>query len=425
MLAGIILSIGIIVTGVASFFAFAVWSRALGDTKASSRIQQQQQQQADLLAQQIRRETKQHKRSTGAWNGWRKLLVTNVVQESEDCRSFYLQDPDLQALAPFLPGQYLPIRISVDQQTISRCYSLSSAPNGREYRITVKRVPGGKASDWIHTQLRPGASVEARSPIGKFVVPDDQTSPLNMIAAGIGITPMISMIESCRVWQPARKLRLFYQVRDLEYAPFLIQLSRWAAEGNTLELYLYLSQHRGPKPSWAAGIGRMTAAQIIAWARTSNKKNHPQRESMDDLGQFFICGPPPMLQQLTSDFAACGIQPERITVETFDHTPTKKTATNQQPASNETANVSTASVCFERSGKEGCVDSSEDSLLTVAEKVGVALDSACRNGDCGTCLVKLLRGKTHYLQQPSYEPISDGEVLACVACPETDVVIDA
>lgn len=129
-----------------------------------------------------------------AWSGFRALQVTTVVRETSTVSSIYLADPDGTALPPARAGQYLTIRITrPDRPALVRSYSLSSAPAAESYRISVKQEPHGKVSSYLHRHLKPGATLEVAAPRGQFLL-DASTSPVLLVSAGIGVTPVIAML---------------------------------------------------------------------------------------------------------------------------------------------------------------------------------------------------------------------------------------
>ena len=156
---------------------------------------------------------------SGSWSGWRQVQVHSIRDQSPSCRSLTLRSIDSQPLPKFQGGQFivvrLPKRVKGKQgKQVSRCYSLSSGPNEDWYRITVKRVPNGVFSNQLHDCVKEGDIIEIQSPKGRFSCDPTDERPLNLIAAGIGITPMLSMIMQCLDSPSKRSIDLFYQLRN-------------------------------------------------------------------------------------------------------------------------------------------------------------------------------------------------------------------
>ena len=171
--------------------------------------------------------------SSGAWSGWRDFRVAS--REFEDLGrtqcSFRLEPVDGGALPPFLPGQYLTFSLpvagsepgeAVTERTVTRCYSLSDRPESSHYRITVKRVPSpaqrpelppGASSSHLHDRVQIGDVLRIKAPAGRFFIDLNSDLPVVLVAGGIGVTPMMSMLRWCLAEQPGRTVHLYYGVR--------------------------------------------------------------------------------------------------------------------------------------------------------------------------------------------------------------------
>ena len=161
------------------------------------------------------------------WPGFRTFRVERKVTEdvAQSVCSFYLVPEDGQALPPFLPGQFLTFRLDLPTtagtEQIIRCYSLSDAPRPDSYRVSIKRIlppagnqlPAGRSSNFFHDQVGVGSLLQVRAPAGHFHI-DRSDAPVVLIGGGIGITPMLSMLNWCVVEQPGREVWILYGVRD-------------------------------------------------------------------------------------------------------------------------------------------------------------------------------------------------------------------
>ncbi|XZE53135.1 2Fe-2S iron-sulfur cluster-binding protein [Planctomycetaceae bacterium SH139] len=393
-------------------------------------VQQQARQAAELAGHYQRACQALHHRRP-AWQGWREMLVFRIEQVAIDCKSFYLRDPDCGPLPTFQPGQFLTVGLrDADGPLISRCYSLSAAPDGRYYRITVKRLAEGKVSTRLHDTVQVGDTLVARAPGGQFVADTNPDVPLHLIAAGIGITPMVSLARHYQTWQPQRIIQLFYQVRQLDQAPLLDELAKWAAANPRVRLYVYLSGQLREKPAWAAGLGRLTGDEIMRRSRI-NMYGEEDTASIPH-GQFMLCGPLQMLEQLHSELVDLGVSTEHITYETFGGPPAAKKiasadggASGQAVGDGQAVGKNEFAVELTRSGQTVLCTPAHPTILAAAESQGVSLEAGCRAGDCGSCLVRKLAGEVRYLTTPGYGPIGDDEVLACLAEPITNTTIEA
>lgn len=151
-------------------------------------------QLADILIGAEESVYQQNAEQTGGWRGARRFRIARKDVESEEITSFYLQPVDGDALLDFQPGQYIGLRLELDGEEVRRTYSLSDAPNGREYRISVKREAEGKVSNHLHDQVQVGDELDLFPPAGDFVLRDGG-KPLALITAGVGITPALAMLK--------------------------------------------------------------------------------------------------------------------------------------------------------------------------------------------------------------------------------------
>ena len=414
MLAGIILITGVI----CCFLAMARFTAAYvrrGPRDDWQKKFLQQKEKVDLITEQVHKNARELALHRKGWKGWRPLRVFRIIQETSDCTSFYLQDPDDQPLPPFFPGQYITVGLTnSDGRMLSRCYSLSDAPDWRAYRITVKRVPSGKVSNLLHDTVQVGQTLQVRAPSGNFFPVANPEVPLVLIAAGIGITPMASIARHAQKHHPDRIIQLFYQVRDLANAPLLREMAKWAATNKNVRLYLYLSKPGNNPPRWITGFGRLTVNEVL-------------RVCGGPVGQFMLCGPSPMLATIQNGLADGGVPESMITVEAFEAIQKAKEAEDRTAGGSDESTSSgiAQTVRFEKSGKDATCYHGVPTILEAAEAAGIDLDSGCRSGDCGACVIRLLKGRVQYANKPGFGPLEKDQALACVAQPSEAVVVDA
>lgn len=362
-----------------------------------------------------------------AWAGWREFKV--VRRELEDAAgtqcSFYLRPVDDRPLPSFLPGQFLTFGLDVGAAEptpgkppgrVTRCYSLSDEPGADHYRITVKRVPApadhpewppGLASHHLHDQVRVGDILHVRAPSGHFFLDPDPTLPVVLVAGGIGITPMFSMLRWCITHQPARPVHLFYGVRNGGEHAFKRELDQLAAIHPALHLHVAYSR---PAATDAPGADyqHQGHVDIDLLRRTLPHGAH----------HFYLCGPAAMMQTLVPALAAWGVPPEAIHFEAFGP------ATLRPPAAQAARASATHEVRFRRSGRTVTWDGRDSYLLDFGERHGIDLDSGCRSGGCGACETRLLDGSVHYEHVPDHDP-APGHCLLCVARPTSAITLEA
>jgi ferredoxin-NADP reductase len=354
------------------------------------------------------------------WSGWRKVRVDHCRDESPDCRSFRLVSVDEKPLPSFRAGQSILVSIIHPEtgKRVSRCYSLSGGPNESFYRITVKRVPGGKLSNWLHDSIRVNDEIEIQAPRGSFHASDDlRNEPLVLIAAGIGITPMLSMFLENLEKSPTRPVEIFYQLRTPGNAPFLNLLRRSiekCADTLPARLHVYFSQADGATIHANDNIGRLSAHAILQQCGAS--------------GDFMICGPTNFMSSVAEGLVAGGVAPEHVRYESFGAKSSGVGAiavtVDEQAPADDPITSRTFKVRFDKSDRQADWTATAGSVLELGESLGLELDASCRSGDCGACVLKLRQGTVAYPSPPSCETKAD-EIVACVAQPSSDIRIEA
>ncbi len=368
-------------------------------------------------------------RSDAAWAGWREFRVARRVFEdgAQSQCSFHLQPVDGQPLPAFRPGQFLTFALSVaprhadeaaPAREITRCYSLSDRPEPSHYRVTIKRVrapadhPGfepGLSSNHFHDQVRVGDVLRVKAPAGHFHIDPDPEVPVVLIGGGIGITPMMSMLRWCVVTQPRRPVHLYYGLRSGAEHAFKRELEEIAAAHPSLRLNVVYS-----RPGDGDVLGRDFQHEghvdVDLLRRTLPHGRH----------QFYVCGPPAMMQTLVPALAAWGVAAADLHHEAFGPASVRLPG-GPAPAA---PDVAALEVRFQRSARTLTWNGGDPSLLDFAERHGVAVESGCRSGGCGSCETRLLAGQVRYETAPDHD-VAPGHCLLCVGRPATPLVLDA
>lgn len=336
---------------------------------------------------------------------WQDWQVLRVEPESEDIRSFYLQPPAGTAVS-FTPGQHLPVRLTPGEQALIRTYSLSSAPSDGELRISVKAQ--GPASRHLHEQIAVGDHLQVRAPMGSFTLKADSARPVVLIGAGVGITPLLSMLRELST-DTARRVHLFQSSRTLGQLPFQREITELRQRAPQLQVHRALSR---PEESAELGcdfeqVGRLDIEAIKA------------RLPLDDY-DFYVCGPGEFTQAIYDGLRGLSIADARIHAETFGPSTLKRRGDGQVPTLVQPpAATEPVPVYFAGSAKEARWKPESGSLLELAEARGLAPDFSCRGGSCGTCKTKIVSGQVHYPNPPAELPEA-GSVLICCAIPAQD-----
>lgn len=366
-------------------------------------------------------------KSEAAWAGWREFRV--VQRRFEDAAqsqcSFYLQPVDGQPLPPFKPGQFLTFSLDVESsvggeasRAITRCYSLSDRPDPAHYRVTIKRVPPpadrpemppGLSSNHFHDHVHEGAVLRVKAPSGHFFIDPDADAPVVLIGGGIGITPMMSMLRWCQATQPQRTMHLYYGLRNSREHAFKPLLEEIAASHPALRLNVVYSRP----------------------ADTDTKDHDYQHEGHVDIEllrrtlphgrhQFYVCGPPAMMQTLVPALASWGVPLGDIHYEAFGPASVRLPGSAEMAATDGVA----IEVKFHRSGRTLSWDGRDASLLDFAERHGIEVESGCRSGGCGSCEIRLIAGSVSYEHAPDHD-VSPGHCLLCVGRPSSPLGLEA
>ncbi len=240
----------------------------------------------------------------------RTLRLVDKIVESDDVASFVFAARDGGALPAFAPGQHLPIELPVpgSAENTRRTYSLSSSPDDARYRISVKREPHGLASRFMHDYLEPGVQVESRNPAGDFVLRDG-THPVVLISAGIGVTPMISMLHALSATDQDRPVWFVHGARDRAHHALADEVRDLAARRDGIRTHVAYSR---PGPHDVAGrdydsVGRVDGALVASLV-----------DGID--ADYYLCGPLAFMADVQADLEARSVSADRIHTETFGPT---------------------------------------------------------------------------------------------------------
>ncbi len=358
------------------------------------------------------------------WNGYRRFQIIFKEEEARDIVSFYLAPVDGQPLPGFLPGQHLIFKLNIPGQPkpVIRCYSLSDSPNHPDYyRITIKRqsppehakeAPPGLSSSFFHNCLIEGDVLDVKAPSGHFHLDMSQNSPVVLIAGGVGITPILSMLNAITEKFSSGKLSnretwLFLGCRNSSDHVMKEYLERIAEAHENVSLHVCYSD---PVENNIMGEdyhheGRITT-KLLKEVLPSNNFD------------FYFCGPPKMMENLHKSLSHWEVPEDKIHFEAFN-----SAAINKIAGAESTETESSINVTFARSQLTLPWNPSAGTLLAFAEENGVMLDSGCRAGNCGTCTISIERGLVTYLVEPGKKPDARS-CLPCISVPKTDLTLE-
>ncbi len=340
---------------------------------------------------------------------WRPFRIEHVMDESDTVRSLYLRPTDGAGMIAHKAGQHLPVRVQLagtDTPTI-RTYTISAAPSDGMYRISVKRE--GTVSQFLHT-LPEGAEIEVRAPAGSFTIDPVASRPAVLLAGGVGITPMISMLrnivyEGVRR-QNFRKTWLFYSARSKADQAFGEELDDLAvASGGNIRIYRLLSDTADAESrTHFDAVGRIDIDLM--------KRILP----FDDY-DFYLCGRPAFMQDIYSGLRSLDVSDDRIFAEAFGPASIRRTRNEKlREAGAKDLATHPIQIVFTESGKEGQWSPESGTLLEFAESNGLTPEFGCRSGSCGTCMTTIVKGAVAYKKKPE-AVIADNHALICCAYP--------
>lgn len=355
--------------------------------------------------------------NNGAWNGYRGFVVTQLVQECEGTTSIYLAPEDGKPIPSFKPGQHITLRFQPKGKVkpLVRCYSLSDAPGKPHYRVSVKHVAErgenqgpGLVSTIINYGTRVGNRIPIKAPSGSFYLDEGSNDVVVLLAGGIGVTPMVSMLNHLIATNSNRSVVLMHGTRNGKEQQFKEHLAACAANNPNVHV---VSCYSNPNPEDVKGVDY----QVNGFASIDVLKAILPGTNC----QFYLCGPPAFMQSLHSGLEEWGVEESRIQFEQFGPSTIRRKVAGQPVSSDEPDPVS-----FLESGEVALWGASFESILELAEANDVDIESGCRAGSCGTCETAIISGKVRYTTGEDVQ-CNPGCCLPCIAIPDGPLELEA
>ncbi|MFT4061786.1 MAG: phenylacetate-CoA oxygenase/reductase subunit PaaK [Edaphocola sp.] len=343
-----------------------------------------------------------------------ELKVKRVKRETNDCVSLSFEVPEgIKEEFTFNQGQFLTFKKTLDNgEEIRRSYSICSAPHEGELSVAVKHVRNGIFSTYANTLVKEGDVLEAMPPSGRFMGKFSAGTQKEYlaIAAGSGITPVISIIKTILQTQPDSSVHLLYGNKDRNSIIFKEQLESLKNKYlGRLSLYFILSRETADAAMFSGRINKEKIANLFKYFLPAN-----------NISEAFLCGPEEMILEVKDYLLANGLQPGRVHFELFAAAGAQKTfgQQTQGEASHELANVA---VTLDGSTVSLTMPYDGESILDAAMRNGADLPYACKGGVCATCRAKLLKGKVHMDVAYGLEPeeLAAGFILTCQSHPRS------
>ncbi len=351
-----------------------------------------------------------------AWPGFRQMRVANIHKESDSVTSLILAPIDGQPIPVFQAGQFVVLRLLVDpgKPPVLRSYSLSDLPAADHFRISVKNELNGIGSSFLCNRAREGDLLDVSAPRGSFTLRPGQ-NPVVLLSAGVGATPVMSMLHSLAAERSQREIWWIYGASNRVEHPF-------AEESRSL--LNQLSRGRGY-------IVYSRPAAIDHVGEDFDAPGHIDAALLEKIGvsqgsDFYLCGPASFLRNMREGLGNWGVPPENVHTEVFGSLDAITPGMAQDvhtPHLPQGPPGSGPPVSFVRSGITAAWDRKFASLLELAEACDVPVRWSCRTGVCHTCMTGLIGGSISYSPEPLERP-APGNVLVCCSQPNAGVTLD-
>jgi ferredoxin-NADP reductase len=346
------------------------------------------------------------------------LRCVQVRQETHDVKTFVLA-ADVARQFRYLPGQFITLELEIEGRKINRCYTLSSTPTRPDLvSITVKRVPGGVVSNWLHDHFRAGMAVGAMGPSGGFSCFQEPAQRYLFISGGSGVTPLMSMLRALHDLGSPADVVFLHCARTPADLLFAEELHLMARNMPHLRLAMVCENHL-PGSAYAGHLGRMDAERLAHIA-----PDFLQRD-------VYTCGPAPFMHAVKSLLQAKGYPMQRYREESFSfealaaevHASETGDATAPEPKPAQALPV--FQVLLTKNGQSfSC--RSDETLLKAASSAGFRLPSSCSSGACGTCKTRKISGQVEMKHAGGIRQreIDQGWILPCCSKPLSDVTLE-
>ena len=342
-----------------------------------------------------------------------RLQIADVRQETADAVSVSFHIPaEHKSTFQFIQGQYITFKLNVKGEEIRRSYSICSGTEDGELRVAVKRVNGGKGSNYINDVFKKGDFAEVMPPAGSFYTEllAEQQKNYVLFAGGSGITPMLSIIKTVLVKEPKSTLVLLYGNRDEASIIFKNELDTLANNNNRLKVVHVLENPSPDTPTLLTGL--MTREKNLALIENYVGLNLNN--------EFFICGPGPMMENAKQALQSLQVDSKKIHIEYFSApTETVESATSSDEGVNSQATVILDGDEYNVSVKAG------QNVLEALLNKNIDAPYACQGGSCCTCRALLVEGKVKMLVNYALleDEVKDGYILTCQSIPLTDKIV--
>lgn len=344
------------------------------------------------------------------------LVCRAVRQETHDVKTFVLT-PQTPGRFHYQPGQFMTYAFEIDGETIHRCYTISSAPTRpNAISLTVKRVPNGPVSNWLHDNLKPGVTVKALGPMGNFTCFAHPATRYLFLSGGSGVTPLMSMARTFHDLADPKDIVFAHSARTVSDIIFREELELMARQNANFR-FATICQSATPLAPYSGLTGRLSLDHLKLVAPDFMSR------------EIFVCGPAPYMAAVRTMLATAGFDMRHHHEESFNFD-TLSAGERAEAIEGEVALDAPSSVrCFkvEFTKTRRSIDVPENmTVLEAAKHAGMRLPSSCTQGMCGTCKSKKVSGSVNMTHQGGIRQreIDAGMMLLCCSKPTSDLVIE-
>jgi ring-1,2-phenylacetyl-CoA epoxidase subunit PaaE len=341
------------------------------------------------------------------------LTIAEVIDETADARSIRFHVPEaLCDTFAFLPGQHLTLRAQIDGEEVRRNYSLCTAPEDRQLKVTVKRIAGGLFSNWANDNLSPGATIDVMPPHGSFTWRFDPAAANHYVgfAGGSGITPVMSLLKTALQTEPGSRFTLCYGNRDSQSVIFLEELGRLKNRFmDRLEVHHFLADEFEEIALFNGMLDRAKCDEILSTL-----------VEPEQVAAFFICGPGPMMDAAEAALFERGVDKQRVHLERFTADRPPEALQAQLDAMSRAAEGLTMLVTLDGRKRRVPFSQAAGNILDSARAAGLPAPFACKAGVCATCRARVLSGQVEMAARYGLtdEEVAAGYVLTCQSVPK-------
>ncbi|GAB1308300.1 ferredoxin--NADP reductase [Urechidicola sp. KH5] len=332
------------------------------------------------------------------------LRIKQIIKETANAVSVTFEVPaNLKDAFVFAAGQYVTIKATLNGEEVRRAYSICSSPSSGELKVAIKAVEGGLFSVYANEELAEGDILEVGAPEGRFVLSPASNETYLAVAAGSGITPVLSMIKTAI--ENGNSMHLIYCNKTQADTIFKNEIDALAANNNKFQIHYFFSREE---------VSNATHGRI-----DSSNLNHLLNSQLSSLSisKVFLCGPEAMIHAASDVFEANGLEKENILYELFS-TPVEEVDTSHIPEGNSEIKV----VLDEE--EQSFMMSQKEMILTAALKEDIDAPYSCQGGICSSCLARVTEGEAsmHRNEILTDSEVAEGLILTCQAHPTTPKV---